>query len=149
MTYIVESGSKQYTVEAGQKFIVDRLKTVAEGDTITLNLVYAYGTDSAATSVQAVVLKHQRGVKIRVTKYLPKSNYHRQYGPRAEETVLEVVGGVSKKAVVKKAEVSVAEVVVKPAKKATVKSVATVKKPVVKKTPAVKKVAAPKAKKAE
>lgn len=155
MTYIVESGSKQYTVEAGQKFIVDRLKTVAEGDTIALNLVYAYGADSGATSVQAVVLKHQRGVKIRVTKYLPKSNYHRQYGPRAEETVLEVVGGVAKKTTTKSAEVAVEKVEAKPAKKTTaakkvaVKKPAAKKTPVIKKTPVEKKPAKSKAKKAE
>jgi ribosomal protein L21 len=96
MTYIIESGSKQYVVEPGQKIIVDRLKNIAEGAVIPLHFIYAFGEHASATELSATVVAHQRGVKIRVTKYLPKSNYHRQYGPRAEETVLQIAGGEKK-----------------------------------------------------
>lgn len=104
MTLIVQSGSRQYLVEQGQKLIVNRLKNVNEGDTIDLDVVYSFGEEAGKT-VKATVVSHQRGEKIRVTKYLPKSNYHRQYGPRAEETVILI----GEKKAEKKSEKKVSE----------------------------------------
>lgn len=91
MTFVVEIGSKQYLVEKGQKFIVDRLDA-KEGSKIDLDLIYSFGEDAESSAVAAEVIMHQRGPKLRVTKYKPKSNYHRQYGPRQEETVLQITG---------------------------------------------------------
>ena len=98
MTVVVVSGSRQYVVEQGQQIIVDRL-TAEEGATVTLPIVFAFGEDEALKGeIEATVLKHQRGVKVRVTKYRPKSNYHRHYGPRQEETILIIGTGPAKKA---------------------------------------------------
>lgn len=90
MSVVVQSGSKQYVVDYGQKFIVDRVEA-KEGDTLELELVYAYGDSKGAKTAKAKVVKHQRGPKIRVVKYKSKSNYHRQYGFRPEQTILELV----------------------------------------------------------
>jgi large subunit ribosomal protein L21 len=91
MPFIIKSGSRQYTVKAGQKFIVDRLK--ADVDTIVeLPVIYAYGEVSPTKTVKAKVLAHQKGIKIRVVKYKSKSNYHKQNGYRHYETTLEIVG---------------------------------------------------------
>lgn len=96
MTYIIQSGSRQYKVEKGQTVIVDLLKGVKEGDTVDLNVLFAFGDDKVG-KLSGTVLTHQRGEKIRVLKYMRKSNYKRQYGARQEETVIQIEGG-SKKA---------------------------------------------------
>lgn len=90
MSLVVQSGSRQYIVKPGQQFVVDRL-TAEEGSVVDLNLVYSFGTSSGAKNVQAKVVKHQKGAKIRVVKFKSKSNYHRQYGYRHYETVLEIL----------------------------------------------------------
>lgn len=90
MSLIVQSGTKQFLVEYGQQIVVDRLP-VPEGEVVDLELVWAFGVDKGVKSVKAKVLKHQRGPKLRVVKYKPKSNYRRQYGFRAEQTLLEII----------------------------------------------------------
>jgi large subunit ribosomal protein L21 len=137
MTVVLTFGSKQYSLEDGQQFIVDRVMEKEEGDVYEVPVIYAYGThDDGLTTISVTVVKHQRGEKIRVTKYRPKSNYHRQYGPRQEETVLKV-GGVA----VKKAKIAVkkAEVEEVKEKKPSVKAKATTVKPVAKVKKAVTK----------
>jgi large subunit ribosomal protein L21 len=103
MTIVIQSGSKQYSVVLGQTIIVDFLKGVNEGDTVALDIIHAYGGDST-DGVVGIIQKHQRGEKIRVVKYLPKSNYHRQYGARQEETVLLITNGEAPKAAAVKAK---------------------------------------------
>jgi large subunit ribosomal protein L21 len=95
MSLVVQSGSKQYTLEIGQKFFVDRLE--AEVDSvIDLDLIYSFGLDSDLKSVKAKVLRHLKGEKIRVVKFKSKSNYHRQYGHRSYLTELQVEGTFAK-----------------------------------------------------
>lgn len=89
MSYVVESGSKQYLVEPGQEIIVDRL-TASEGDVVELNLVHAYGKQSKAKKVSATVKKHLKGKKLRVVKYKSKSNYHKVTGFRPYQTLIEI-----------------------------------------------------------
>lgn len=93
MSLIVQSGTKQFLVEYGQRIVVDRLR-VPEGEIVDLELVWAFGADQEfrnKPTVQAKVLRHQRGRKIRVVKYKHKSNYRRQYGFRPEQTLLEII----------------------------------------------------------
>jgi len=95
MSLVVQSGSKQYTLEIGQKFFVDRLE--AEVDSvIDLDLIYSFGLDTDLKSVKAKVLRHLKGEKIRVVKFKSKSNYHRQYGHRSYLTELQVEGTFAK-----------------------------------------------------
>ena len=92
MPFVVQSGSKQYIVNYGQRIIIDRLKNVAEGELVYLDLVFSFQEkDSNTKKLKAKVIKHQKGPKIRVVKYKAKSNYHRQYGFRPEQTVIEIV----------------------------------------------------------
>ena len=90
MPLVVKSGSRQYIVNYGQKIIVNKLE-VKENDTLDLDVLYSFGDDKSVKKVTAKVIKHQKGVKIRVVKYKSKSNYHKQYGPRQSETVLEII----------------------------------------------------------
>lgn len=88
MSFVVTSGNKQYLVKNGQKIIVDRIN--ADVDSV-VELPVLHSSDKAKT-IKATVVQHQRGEKIRVVKYKAKSNYHRQYGHRPEETVLKIEG---------------------------------------------------------
>src|SRR5829696_943741 len=70
---VVETGGKQYLVAKGDTLLVDRLSEAKEGD-----------------KVEAKVIGHERGPKLRIFKYRPKKGYRRRAGHRSELTRLEV-----------------------------------------------------------
>lgn len=95
---VVRTGGKQYRVEEGTTFLVERLSAEA-GATVDLEpLLYAsgdeslFGSELGEVSVQATVLGHERGPKIRVFKFKPKRGYKRTAGHRQELTRLRVTG---------------------------------------------------------
>ena len=96
MYAIVKTGGKQYRVEQGQWLLVERLGA-DEGAKVSLEpLLYvdgdtvADGADLSKVSVEAKVLAHERGPKLRVVKFKPKRGYKRRNGHRQELTRLEV-----------------------------------------------------------
>ena len=95
---VIRTGGKQYRVEEGTTLLVERL-TADEGATVDLEpLLYASGDESlfgaklGKVSVQATVLAHERGPKLRVFKFKPKRGYKRTAGHRQELTRLQVTG---------------------------------------------------------
>ena len=95
---VVRTGGKQYRVEEGTTFLVERL-SADEGATVDLEpLLYASGDESlfgaklGNVSVQAKVLGHERGPKLRIFKFKPKRGYKRTAGHRQELTRLQVTG---------------------------------------------------------
>ena len=95
---VVRTGGKQYRVHEGTTFLVERL-TAEEGATVDLEpLLYASGDESlfgdklGKVSVQATVVAHERGPKIRIFKFKPKRGYKRTAGHRQELTRLQVTG---------------------------------------------------------
>ena len=96
---VVRCGGKQYRVEEGTTLLVDRM-TGDEGGTIDLEpLLYAGGDDTLFESsdlgrvkVQARIVGHERGPKLRVFKFKPKRGYKRTTGHRSELTRIEVTG---------------------------------------------------------
>jgi len=93
---IVKTGGKQYRVEPGSTLVVERL-AAGDGDTVALEpLLYVDGSDVvdgdglASVSVQARVVGHERGPKLRVVKFRPKRGYKRRTGHRQELTRIEV-----------------------------------------------------------
>src|SRR5437588_3934978 len=96
MYAIVKTGGKQYRVEKGQTLLVERLPD-GEGATVALEPVLFRSDETvfepaalARVSVQAKVLAHERGTKLRVFKFKPKRGYRRRTGHRQELTRLEV-----------------------------------------------------------
>ncbi len=98
MYAIVKTGGKQYRVEPGQSLLVERLPedegaTVAlqplmyrgEGDEVVLD-----ATGLAKVKVEAKVVAHERGPKLRIFKFKPKRGYKRRTGHRQELTRLEI-----------------------------------------------------------
>ena len=134
MYAIVKTGGKQYRVEEGQSLLVERLPD-DEGATVTLEPVMFRSDDVVVdpaglgkVKVQAKILEHLRGEKIRVFKFKPKRGYKRTQGHRQELTRIEVTG------------ISMGAAAKKPAAKAAADKPAA-KKPAAKK-PAAKKPAA-------
>src|SRR5947209_1121648 len=96
MYAIVKTGGKQYRVQEGQSLLIERLPD-AEGNTVDLhpllvvdgeNVVDGDGLGSAL--VQATIVAHERGPKLRIVKFKPKRGYKRRNGHRQELTRIEV-----------------------------------------------------------
>jgi large subunit ribosomal protein L21 len=96
MYAIVKTGGKQYRVEKGQTLLVERLPE-AEGATVALRALLlrseetVFDADSLdRVKVEAKILGHERGEKLRVFKFKPKRGYKRRNGHRQELTRIEV-----------------------------------------------------------
>ncbi|MHB1568025.1 MAG: 50S ribosomal protein L21 [Solirubrobacteraceae bacterium] len=96
MYAIVKTGGKQYRVVQDETLLVERLP-VPDGDTLALQtLLFVDGDevlDGDALSdvkVQALVLAHERGPKLRVVKFKPKRGYKRRNGHRQELTRIRI-----------------------------------------------------------
>ena len=96
MYAIIKTGGKQYRVEQGQWLLVERL-AAADGETVALQpLLVVDGADVidgdglSKVKVEARVLGHERGPKLRIVKFKPKRGYKRRTGHRQELTRLEV-----------------------------------------------------------
>src|SRR5512142_2961811 len=96
MYAIVKTGGKQYRVEEGQSLLVEKL-AADEGASVALEpLLYRGddeildGADLSKVTVEARILRHERGPKLRVVKFKPKRGYKRRNGHRQELTRIEV-----------------------------------------------------------
>ncbi|MBR5113365.1 MAG: 50S ribosomal protein L21 [Clostridia bacterium] len=98
MYAIIETGGKQYKVEAGDVIFVEKLG--AEDDSeYTFDKVIAVGTDDgikvgatyvSGATVAAKVVKNGKGKKITVMTYKPKKNEKRKLGHRQPYTKVEI-----------------------------------------------------------
>src|SRR5215475_14281866 len=106
---IISLGGKQYVVREGEKLLVDRLDG-DEGNTFQPDVLFvggdAGGQLAPSTTVTARVVGHERGPKIRIGKYKPKTGYKKHTGFRAALTRIEItgIGSAGKKAAPAKAK---------------------------------------------
>jgi len=116
MYAVIESGGKQYRVEVGTELEVELLD-VEPGQELTLDRVLLVGDDDETAigrplvenaSVEAEVLRRDRGPKLIVFKYRPKARRRVKKGHRQEHTILRItdvkLGSKSAAASVRKAE---------------------------------------------
>ena len=95
MYAIVKTGGKQYRVEKGQTLLVERLPDEA-GATVALEPILfrsddvVFGGDLGNVRVDARVVEHVRGEKLRVFKFKPKRGYRKRTGHRQNLTRIEV-----------------------------------------------------------
>jgi large subunit ribosomal protein L21 len=96
MYAIIKTGGKQYRVQQGEWLLVERLP-VDDGATVKLDtLLYVDGDnvvdgdDLAKVTVEAKVLAHERGPKLRVVKFKPKRGYRRRNGHRQDLTRIQI-----------------------------------------------------------
>jgi large subunit ribosomal protein L21 len=96
MYAIVKTGGKQYRVQQDETLLIERLP-VEDGATVTLQTLLLVdgadvidGDDLATVTVEARVIAHERGPKLRIVKFKPKRGYKRRNGHRQELTRIQV-----------------------------------------------------------
>lgn len=98
MYAVIETGSKQYRITAGDTVEVERL-AVEAGQTHTFDRVLLVNADGKVSvgaptveqaSILADVVKHIRGPKKVAFKMKRRKGYHRTVGHRQELTVVKI-----------------------------------------------------------
>lgn len=98
MYAIIETGGKQYKVQAGDVVFIEKLDAEPE-QKITFDKVIAVGKDDGivvgtptveGASVTAKVLKNGKAKKVVVFTYKPKKNEKRKLGHRQPYTKVEI-----------------------------------------------------------
>ncbi len=98
MYAIIETGGKQYKVEAGDSLYIEKLD-VTQDDEITFDKVVAVGKDDGMTvgtpyvegaAVLAKAIKNGKAKKITVFTYKAKKNQKRKMGHRQPYTKVEI-----------------------------------------------------------
>ena len=99
MYAVLETGSKQYRVSAGDTLQIDRLTTVEAGQPVTFDRVLLVNNDGklsvgsptvASATVVADVVEHIRGEKKLTFKMKRRKGYHKTIGHRQELTVVKI-----------------------------------------------------------
>ena len=99
MYAIIETGGKQYTVEAGNKLRVEKLDA-KEDDVVTFDKVVFVSGDEPkvgtpyveGAKVEAKVLAQDKAKKVVVYKYKAKKNERKKNGHRQPYTLVEISG---------------------------------------------------------
>ena len=94
----IRVSGKQYQVQEGSELLVDRLAAeegtalggievllLGDGDNIQVGAPLVSGA-----TVDATVVRHSKGRKIRVFKYKAKKNYRRRIGARPHQTLIRI-----------------------------------------------------------
>ncbi len=98
MYAIIETGGKQYKVQAGDTVFIEKLDA-AEDSEYTFDKVIAVGKDDGISvgapyvegaTVTAKVLKNGKAKKVTVFTYKPKKNEKRKMGHRQPYTKVEI-----------------------------------------------------------
>jgi len=112
MYAVIKTGGKQHKVKTGDVLEVELLGTDEETVTFTPLLVVDddgkshVGKDIAKATVEAKLLGEQKGDKVKVFRYRPKTGYAKRQGHRQTMTLIEIgkIGLGSSRAPQKKAE---------------------------------------------
>ena len=98
MYAIIETGGKQYKVQAGDDVYIQKLDVEPQHE-ITIHKVMVVGKDDgvvvgtptvAGATVSAKVLKNGKAKKVTVFTYKPKKNEKRKLGHRQPYTKVEI-----------------------------------------------------------
>lgn len=98
MYAVIETGGKQYKVEAGQEIYIEKLDVEADA-TVTFDKVLAVGGDDGikvgspyvdGATVEAKVIKNGKAKKVTVFTYKPKKNEKRKMGHRQPYTKVSI-----------------------------------------------------------
>ena len=98
MYAVIKTGGKQHKVKPGDVIEVERIHGVKAGDSITLTPLLVvddegkthYGKEAAKAQVKAKLVGEEKGDKIKVFKYRPKSGYAKKIGHRQQLTLLQI-----------------------------------------------------------
>jgi large subunit ribosomal protein L21 len=112
MYAVIKTGGKQHKVKAGDVIEVEKL--VHDGKSLTFQPILVVdddgkthvGQEAAKATVTATPLGEQKGDKVKIFKYRPKTGYAKKTGHRQMYTLLEIGEvklGAAKKAPAKRA----------------------------------------------
>jgi large subunit ribosomal protein L21 len=100
MYAVIKTGGKQYRVtqgetlkvetiagEAGSAIVLDKVLAVGSGDTLTVGKPLVRGA-----SVQATIVSHGRGDKVRIFKMKRRKHYQKHQGHRQNYTEIRIDG---------------------------------------------------------
>ncbi|MGD7002066.1 50S ribosomal protein L21 [Corynebacterium halotolerans] len=99
MYAIVKTGGKQYKVAEGDLVKVEKIEG-EPGSSVALTpvllvdgaTVKSKAEDLSSVSINAEIVEHAKGPKIRIMKYKNKTGYKKRQGHRQPLTVLKVTG---------------------------------------------------------
>lgn len=80
---VIKTGGKQYKVHASDELSIEKLADKV-GDKIKFDDILG------GKKVQAVVLEHFRGPKIRILKFKAKARYTKRMGHRQDQTKIKI-----------------------------------------------------------
>ena len=98
MYAVIETGGKQYKVEAGQELYIEKLNVEAD-DKVVFDKVLAVGGDDGikvgspyvkGAKVNAKVIKNGKAKKVTFFTYKPKKNEKRKMGHRQPYTKVSI-----------------------------------------------------------
>jgi large subunit ribosomal protein L21 len=98
MYAVIETGSKQYRVSAGDTVRIERVPAKA-GESITFDRVLLVGNEGKSTfgsptvtqaAVTGNVVEHVRGEKVVAFKMKRRKGYHKKIGHRQELSVVKI-----------------------------------------------------------
>lgn len=99
MYAVIKTGGKQYRVEPGQVLVIEKLAGDPGDELAFDNLLMVVGDEGepligtpyvSGAKAYGTVLSQERGKKILVFKYKPKSNYRRRQGHRQSHTRVRI-----------------------------------------------------------
>jgi len=90
MYAIIDIGSKQFKVEAGDILEVDSLGGNV-GDKLDFNILFKPDSDAKDQKAKAEILSHGKGKKIVVFKYKAKKNIRKKKGHRQHLTKVKIL----------------------------------------------------------
>ena len=94
MKAVIETGGKQYYVEEGSVLYTEKLDAAADSKVTFDHVLMIGGTLGnpyvEGAKVEAKVLKHGKGKKIKVYKYKQKKKYRRTQGHRQPYTKVAI-----------------------------------------------------------
>jgi large subunit ribosomal protein L21 len=96
MYAVIKTGGKQHKVKAGDVIEVEKL--VHDGESVTFQPILVVdddgkthvGQEAAKATVTATPLGEQKGDKVKIFKYRPKTGYAKRGGHRQLLTLLEI-----------------------------------------------------------
>jgi len=95
---VVRTGGKQYRVEPGKEFLVEKLEAAEKGAAVKLEdvLLWSDGEQLKVGKPQVTAIVHclsmgeELGPKLRTVKYKRRKNFKRTYGHRQVYTRLRI-----------------------------------------------------------
>lgn len=110
---VIKTGGKQYLVKQGDIFRIEKLEQKVGKKILFKDVLLCFdnkksgfeiGKPHLKLKVEAEILAQEKGKKIRIIKYKPKTRYHKKQGHRQLYTKVKIlkIGLVNKPKVVKK-----------------------------------------------